>query len=412
VNITEALDRWREFGWTRAVRAVDPDRIRAEIGAAPDGALTGTLFTVKDLFPVKGVESAAGSLVFEGHAPTTETPMIAALRDAGSVCFGKGVCAEFGMGIDTAQRLDGQVLHPFDPGLSPGGSSGGDAVAVATRMVDFAIGGDYGGSIRWPAQATGVLGLRFGVGRSPDHARLGLPTRGQQATYEVPGVIARDPGLARVVTETLLGPTSAAPLTRRLAAIPPTAIGPVRDDVVLGMRRFTELAAARGFSVVDGGPDVAATLAHGFAIYQRLRALTDDQDGVRALVAGREELLSDSTRAILAAAAASTADADPDEVAGLLKRADAFRERVRELLAGVDALVAPVAATGAIGFAETVELGGVPRDGFALATFARAVTLTGLPALSFPVGNQVSVQLIGADRGELMLWDIAAALAG
>jgi Asp-tRNA(Asn)/Glu-tRNA(Gln) amidotransferase A subunit family amidase len=215
-----------------------------------------------------------------------------------------------------------------------------------------------------------------------------------------------------VVTEVLLGPNSAAPLTRRLVVIPPTAIGPVRDDVVLGMRRFTELASARGFSVVDGGPDVAATLAHGFAIYQRMRALTDGQDAVRALVAGREELLSDSTRAIVAASVASTAAADPDEVAGLIERADAFRQRVRELLAGVDALVAPVAATGAIGFAETVELGGVPRDGFALATFARAVTLTGLPALSFPVGDQVSVQIVGADRGELALWDIAAALAG
>lgn len=412
MTITEALDRWQEFGWTRAVRAVNPSRIAADIGAAPDGPLAGTLFTVKDLFPVKGVESAAGSLVLAGNVPTEETPMIAALRDAGSVCFGKGVCAEFGMGTDTAQRLDGQVLHPFDPALSPGGSSGGDAVAVATRMVDFAIGGDYGGSIRWPAQATGVLGMRFGVGRAPEHGRLGLPMRGQQATYEVPGVIARDAALARAVTEVLLAPAPPAPLTRRLAVVPATAIGPVREDVVLGMRRFTELAAARGFSVVDGGPDLAACLAHGYAIYQRMRALTDNQDAVRSLAAGREELLSDSTRAILAASKESTADADPNEIADLVERADAFRERVRGFLAGVDALVAPVAATGAIGFAETVELGGVPRDGFALATFARAVTLTGLPALSFPVGDHVSVQIIGADRGELALWDIAAALAG
>jgi Asp-tRNA(Asn)/Glu-tRNA(Gln) amidotransferase A subunit family amidase len=150
MNIDEALERWQEFAWTRAVRAVDPGRIRAEIGTAPDGPLSGTLFTVKDLFPVKGLKSAAGSLVLAGHVPVQETQMIAALRAAGSVCFGKGVCAEFGMGIDTAQRLDGQVLHPFQPDLSPGGSSGGDAVAVATRMVDFAIGGDYGGSIRGP----------------------------------------------------------------------------------------------------------------------------------------------------------------------------------------------------------------------------------------------------------------------
>ena len=411
MKIDEALERWQEFAWTHAVRAVDPGRIRAEIGTAPDGPLTGTLFTVKDLFPVKGLESAAGSLLLHGNVPVQETPMIAALRGAGSVCFGKGVCAEFGMGIDTAQRLDGRVLHPFHPDLSPGGSSGGDAVAVATRMVDFAIGGDYGGSIRWPAQATGVFGLRFGVGRLPDHGRLGLPTQGQQATYEVPGVIARDAGLARVVTETLLGPAPGAPLTRRLVVVPPTAIGPVRDEVIRGMERFRALASSRGFTTVDGGPALAATLAHGFATYQRLRALTDRQDSVRSLVTGRGELLSNSTRAILAAVA-STADADPDEVAGLVAQAETVRARVRGFLTGVDALVMPVAASGAIGFAETVDVGGTPMDGFTLSTFVRAVTLTGLPALSFPVGEYVSMQIVAPDQGELLLWDIAAALVG
>jgi hypothetical protein len=190
-------------------------------------------------------------------------------------------------------------------------------------------------------------------------------------------------------------------LTRRLVVVPPTAIGPVRDEVVRGMERFTALASSRGFTIVDGAPALAETLAHGFAIYQRLRALTDGQDGVRSLAAGREHLLSDSTRAILAAAVASTEDADPDEVAGLVVQADTFRARVRGFLTGADALVMPVAATGAIGFAETVEVGGTPMDGFTLSTFVRAVTLTGLPALSFPVGQYVSTQIVAADRGEL-----------
>ncbi|HEY3736034.1 MAG TPA: amidase [Jatrophihabitans sp.] len=404
-----ALERWEELSFTHALRAVSPERVlREAVGAT--GALAGLCFSVKDLFPVAGVESCAGSLTQVGNVPRTDPPLVAAVRDAGAVVVGKGVCPEFGFGVDTENRLDGRVVHPNDPSISPGGSSGGDAVAVSARVVDFALAGDYGGSARWPAQAMGILGLRCGVGRAPARDQIGAPAVGQQARLDVPGILARDASVLRRVVGVLMGDGALRPRTRRIVVVPAEALGAVSPEVAAGMEDACRRVQNAGYDLVDASPVVAEALVEAYAVYRRLRELTDTHDGVRALVDGREDLLAPSSLAVLAAAEASTQTAERGEVEELVGKEQDVRQRVTMAVEHADALLLPVAVCGAIGFGEQVLVGGTAYDATALHGWLRAVSLTGLPAISMPVAERVSVQLVGPAGAEARLCDLAEVL--
>lgn len=409
--VRAALERWDEISASHALRAVSASRILEEAALAGDGSLRGLLFSVKDLLPVAGVESCAGSLTLVGHVPPDESPLLAAVRGAGAVVFGKGVCAEFGFGVDTENRLDGRVTHPTHPDVSPGGSSGGDAVAVGAGVVDFAIAGDYGGSVRWPAQATRVLGLRLGVGRAPATDRIGAPRHGQQSRLEVPGVLARDADVMRRVVTTLVGENDVGRPTRRLVLTLPARLGTLSPGVEEALDRLVHDAERSGYEIVDGSPTLAGALEASYDVYRRLRELTDHHEGVRSLVSGREGLLCETTRAVLAAAAQTTAGADRAEVVSLEHQARTLMATVRRSLVDADALVLPLAPTGAIGFGEQVTAGATAYDAAALHSYLRAVSLTGLPALSVPMGDGVSIQLVGTDGAEALLCDLAAEVA-
>lgn len=409
-RVDRALHTWRRFEASRALRAVDPDRARAEAETAPDGILGGLVCSIKDVLPVAGIESCGGSLVLRGNIPVEESPLVAAARDSGAVVLGKGVCAEFAFGIDTENRLDGRVTNPLDPGISPGGSSGGDAVAVATGIVDFAIAGDYGGSVRWPAQAVGVLGLRLGVGRTPARHQIGAPSRGQQAQLDVPGVLARDPDVLERVVSALALSAPQPERTRRILVLAPQALGAVTREVVQAMADTVARLESLGYQLHHAEASLGDLLARAAEVYAERRRLTDTHDGVRALVADRTDWLCPSTVAVLDAAASPNVDA------GEVERGDAeasvIAAQVAEVLRDVDALLLPVAASRAIPFAGTAEVGGARLSGVTLHRHLRAISLTGLPALSLPVGHALSVQLVGAPGAEQVLCRLARDLRG
>lgn len=396
-----AIQRWYDLHFTHALRAVDEDRIRQEF-ATSQGPLAGLLISVKDVFEVAGIESCAGSLLLAGNIPNHDAPAVAALRSHGATVFGKGVCAEFGFGVDTENRLDGRVVHPFDPAISPGGSSGGDAVAVGAGIVDAALAGDYGGSARWPAQAMNILGLRPGVQAISSRGRIPALS-GLQAELETPSIMTREPATLRRIIDTLgLAPRYHWPHHRILLTIE----GPVTAEVEETLRHSAEVLRATGIAVDerDGLFQDAAEL------YGQLRASTDDHAGVRSLAAGREDFLYPNTRKIL-----ENIDPQPAVAAGLGPAVAAVRERVRDALRDADAILLPLAASPAMPFDGHVTIAGEDRDITSLMHHCRAVSLTGLPALAVPIGVSatgagISVQLVGRSGGERMLCSLAERL--
>lgn len=131
------------------------------------GPLHGRTISIKDLIDVRGFPTTAASRVRAEHVAHSDATIVARLREAGAVLIGKTNLHEFALGTTSDVSAFGPVRNPYDPNRSPGGSSGGSAAAVATGMGWASIGSDTGGSIRIPASACGVVGLKPSFGEVP-----------------------------------------------------------------------------------------------------------------------------------------------------------------------------------------------------------------------------------------------------
>ena len=131
------------------------------------GPLHGRTISIKDIIDVKGVPTTAASRVRAGHVAHADATVVTRLREAGAVIIGKTNLHEFALGTTSDESAFGAVHNPRDPSRSPGGSSGGSAAAVAAGMGWGSIGTDTGGSIRIPASACGVVGLKPSFGEIP-----------------------------------------------------------------------------------------------------------------------------------------------------------------------------------------------------------------------------------------------------
>ena len=135
--------------------------------------LAGLPVVVKDNINTAGLQTSAGTPALENFIPSTHAPSVQKLLDAGAILLGKANMHELALGI-TSTNLSthaGPIRNPYNPGMIPGGSSGGTAVAVAARMVPAGLGTDTGGSTRIPAALTGIAGFRPSVGNGGDQRR-------------------------------------------------------------------------------------------------------------------------------------------------------------------------------------------------------------------------------------------------
>ena len=131
------------------------------------GPLCGQPIAIKDLSPTKGLTTTFGSPIYRDHIPDFDGLSTARIRAAGAIIIGKTNAPEFGLGSHTFNEVFGATRNAFDTARSAGGSSGGAAVALATRMLPIADGSDMGGSLRNPAAFNNVYGLRPSFGRVP-----------------------------------------------------------------------------------------------------------------------------------------------------------------------------------------------------------------------------------------------------
>ncbi|MGW2177606.1 amidase [Streptomyces sp. NPDC001732] len=213
--------------------AARTDRRRAAGEAL--GPLAGVPFTVKESTPVEGVPTTFGTERFRDLVAPADAPPVARLRAAGAVPIGhSNIPTLILAGMHTRSELFGDTVNPWDPGRTPGGSSGGDAVAVATGMAPLGLGNDSGGSVRVPAQFCGVAGLKPSTGRFPaDHRVLGPDDPGPASQLLVTdGPLARSVADLRLVYEVLAGTDPRDPRAVPVPVHGEPLPGPVRVAVV------------------------------------------------------------------------------------------------------------------------------------------------------------------------------------
>ncbi|MFF2195855.1 amidase [Streptomyces sp. NPDC058157] len=199
------------------------------------GPLAGVPFTVKETTPVEGVPTTFGVPRFRDLVARADAPPVARLRAAGAIPIGHANIPTLVLaGMHTRSELFGDTVNPWDPSRTPGGTSGGDAVAVATGMAALGLGNDSGGSIRVPAQFCGVAGLKPTPGRFPaDHRVLGPEDPGPASQALVTdGPVARSVADLRLAYEALAGTDPRDPRAVPVPAYGPPLPGPLKVAVV------------------------------------------------------------------------------------------------------------------------------------------------------------------------------------
>jgi Asp-tRNA(Asn)/Glu-tRNA(Gln) amidotransferase A subunit family amidase len=376
------------------------------------GPLHGVPVSVKDLVFTRRMATTGGSRLFADHVPEEDAVCVERLRAAGAILLGKTTTSEFGHKAVTESPLHGITRNPWRPELTPGGSSGGSAVAVATGLGPLAIGTDGGGSIRVPAAFCGVYGLKPSFGRVPQFpgfpgwetlSHTGPLTRTVRDAALMLGVIAgpddRDRWSLPAESGSFLDACEAGLAGLSVAWSPDLAHAFVDPDVA----RVCEDAAARFESlgchveVVTPGWDnpeeifrvMAAAEFYG-AWGDRLAADAPRMD--RSLVAFlRYGETIDASRYLAAA-----------------RRRHEFWTEVQRFLARFDLLITPAVAVPPfpVGRPGVNEIQGRAVSPLAWIPFAFPFNLTGQPAASVPAGFTesglpVGLQIVGrrhADR--------------
>lgn len=147
-----------------AARAAEAAVVKGE----PLGALHGLPVAIKDVTPTANIRTTYASPLFKDNVPTEDAEVVRRLKAAGAIVLAKTNTPEFACGANTNNALFGPTRNPWNAALSPAGSSGGSAVAVATGMVPLAQGTDFGCSIRIPAAFCGIVGIRPTPGLTPN----------------------------------------------------------------------------------------------------------------------------------------------------------------------------------------------------------------------------------------------------
>jgi amidase len=180
----------------------------AVMRGAPLGPLHGLPFAVKDVTQTAGIRTTFGSSLFHDHVPLADAEVVRRLRAAGGIVLGKTNTPEFATGAATVNAIFGATRNPWNPALSPAGSSGGSAVAVATGMVPLAQGTDFGASIRVPAAFCGIVGIRPTPGLIPNHPMPLAWDPGQ-----VHGPLARGAEDAALMLDAMVGFSRLSPIS-------------------------------------------------------------------------------------------------------------------------------------------------------------------------------------------------------
>jgi aspartyl-tRNA(Asn)/glutamyl-tRNA(Gln) amidotransferase subunit A len=379
------------------------------------GPLDGIAVSVKDNIFVAGLPAQWGSLLFRDHVPDRDDICVERLRAAGAVIVGKTTTPELAMLGRTNSRLSGITHSPWDPALTPGGSSGGASASVAAGITPLAIGTDMGGSTRLPAAYTGLVGMRPSTGRIP--RRFGFPAT--CIDFQVIGPFARTMRDMRLLYGVLAGPDPRDPYSQRFPPAPDilagrrlrigwfSAIGDesATPEVVASVAAAVQVLAGTGCVItpVSAPFDLAAlrrfhatlTAAAAARIVERFpdRWRAETCDNVRA-----------AAERGLAMSAATYVDA--------LDALAAWRSDITAAWGDYDALILPTAAAPAWRAEDEAPSGLTAATQGMFGAWVNAAGLAGIsvPGQPHPDGRPIGVQIVAPFGHDAVVLEIAERL--
>ncbi|HYM78086.1 MAG TPA: amidase [Candidatus Dormibacteraeota bacterium] len=414
---------------------VDPERVRREALAAETavsggqalGPLHGVPISVKSSVNVAGMKCEAGTRLRAGHIATKDAPLVERLRKAGAIILGVTNTPELLMAWETDNLLYGRTNSPWDLEHTPGGSSGGEAAAMAAGMSAGGVGSDGGGSIRVPAHFTGICGLKPTPGRIPATGHF-PPSGGPFALIGVVGPMARTVADLKVLFEVMQGPddgdTCAAPVPVRWPGkdeVTGLRIGYFEDDgrtpVTPETRQAVQAAAEAlrraGFQVEPFRPE---GLEEARVVWKKFFVKMGGML-IGPMFNGRQQDANPILKQFLEWSKAEPSLSGPAVIDAWIRR-DTLRASVLEQMRKYPILLCPAAAIPAFRHGErSWMIDGKTVQYLDAWSYTEWFNLLGNPAAVVPVsqsseGLPIGVQIVGRPWEEEQVLSVAAALEG
>jgi Asp-tRNA(Asn)/Glu-tRNA(Gln) amidotransferase A subunit family amidase len=385
-----------------------------------DNPLYGLPITVKDTIDTTGLRTTAGSRARANHIPSVDAPAVARLKAAGAIVLGKTNTPEMAVPYETNNELFGQTNNPHARHLTCGGSSGGEAAAIAACLSPAGIGSDLSGSIRVPAHFCGITGLKPTAGRVPMEGHTPAAS-GSLSLGACIGPMSRHVEdlalLFRVLAEPTqfeisgndegLLPDPGKLRGLRVAWYADDGVAPISEEIRVALASAVQALPDAGLNVTEAQPPGVSRGPH---LWVELFA-SAAQNEIVAQYEGREDEAGPQVVELLRRSKDAKSNfADRIRTAERLAAAVLEREKQREdLLAWMKTtpiIIAPVGATTAFEHgAERVEIGNKSISIFRALSYSQTFNVFGLPSLAVPVARTVSglpvgVQVIGAPFDE------------
>jgi Asp-tRNA(Asn)/Glu-tRNA(Gln) amidotransferase A subunit family amidase len=379
------------------------------------GPLHGVPLTVKDSIETAGLRTTSGSALRAEFVPERDAPAVARLRSAGAIILGKTNAAEMAMDYTADNPVFGRTNNPYDPLLTPGGSSGGEAAAIATCMSPGGIGSDLAGSIRIPSHFCGIAGLKPTVGRVPGAGQF-PPSLGPYSLGAAIGPMARSVSDLKLLYDVLAHGDEFKSATNGLtqlsdgrSALRGISVAWYTDDETAPVTAETGRAvqtAAR--ALADAGLIVQETrppgIERGHDLWLRLFSRASVVQ-LRNVYAGNEEKGGDFVRWRLATADDAPVPSLDDYLNTWLER-DRLRATLVDWMKDTPLMIAPVGATSAYKHdTRKITVGECSMSTFRAFSYSQTFNVFDLPVAVVPAGSTaaglpIGVQIIGRPFAE------------
>jgi amidase len=377
------------------------------------GELHGVPLTIKDTIETANLRTTSGSKLRASYVPTKDAPTVARLKTSGAIILGKTNAAEMAMDYTADNLVFGRTNHPLDESLTPGGSSGGEAVAISSHMSPGGLGSDLAGSIRIPSHFCGVSGLKPTTGRVPGEGQF-PPSTGPYSLGAVIGPMARTVNDVRTLFKSIAnrapaGPDDSDPINGlRVAWYTDDSTAPVTRDTVEAVQRAALALSEAGLSVeARRPPHVERANELWLSVFSRASVVQ-----LRKVYEGREQQGGSFVSWRLA-----TADDTPpptlDEYIKAWMLRDKLRAELVEWMKEIPVLLCPVGATPAYEHDTLkVEVDGKTMGTFRAFSYAQAFNVFDLPVVTVPAGKSkeglpIGVQIVGRPFAEEMVLKVA-----
>ncbi|MGH9741430.1 MAG: amidase [Candidatus Acidiferrum sp.] len=407
-------------GAREQARAADAAVTRGDVV----GRLHGVPLTIKSCIDAAGWPTPAGSLLRKNYVPQNDALLVARLRSAGAIILGNTNTPEYLMAYETDNSVSGKTSNPWDLGRSAGGSSGGEAAAIASGCSAGGVGSDGGGSVRVPAHFCGICGLKPTPGRIP--ATGHFPAGGGAFGWiGVVGPMGRTVADVRTLFELMAGPDAGDALSApvpvrtvderelrrlRVGILESESLGTATIESRAAVERAAKMLSEQGFAVETkrlSGLDRAIDLWWYF--FGPVIA-----DLIRKGTAGQQEKMSPMLREFVDLAT-SEIKLTYDGFLSACAERDNLRAEILRQMEEVPILLSPVSSGPAFRHGEGNWRSGERENYRDTMRYSQWLNLAGFPGMAVPLGKSsdglpIGVQIIGRPYEEELVLTVAEAI--